>query len=250
MAIAAQGNVDMTDRQLRPFFCYYGGKWRHALKHYPAPQYETIVEPFAGGAGFSLHYASRKIILCERDPIIAEVWRYLIRVKSSEILSIRDIRLDEKVEDLAIPQEAKWLVGLWVGKGVARPRKSPSAWMREGHRPGSFWGERVRQIIATQVDFIRHWQIYNLSYDAFPAHIRATWFVDPPYHTTGSKYHFGSKQIDYHALADWCRSRLGQVIVCENDDANWLPFRKLANVKTMRKGRRCEEVVWLNSFKN
>ena len=54
--------------QLRPFFGYYGGKWRDALKHYPEPDHETIVEPFAGSAGFSLRYAHRKIILCEIDP--------------------------------------------------------------------------------------------------------------------------------------------------------------------------------------
>ena len=33
---------------LRPFFSYYGGKWRSAVKHYPAPEFDQIVEPFAG----------------------------------------------------------------------------------------------------------------------------------------------------------------------------------------------------------
>ena len=35
---------------LRPFFGYYGGKWRDAVKHYPEPAFETIIEPFAGSA--------------------------------------------------------------------------------------------------------------------------------------------------------------------------------------------------------
>ena len=144
---------------LRPFFGYYGGKWRDAIKHYPKPQYDTIVEPFAGSAGFSLRYADRVVILCEIDPVLAEVWRYLIRVRAKEILSIPDIALDESVDDLDIPQEAKWLVGFWLNRGTSSPRKSPSKWMRDGIRPGSFWGPRVRQTIASQVDSIRHWKL-------------------------------------------------------------------------------------------
>ncbi len=60
---------------LRPFFGYYGGKWRDAIKHYPEPQHDTIVEPFAGSAGYSLRYANRKVILCEIDPVLASVWQ-------------------------------------------------------------------------------------------------------------------------------------------------------------------------------
>ena len=33
--------------ELRPFFGFYGGKLRDALKHHPAPQHDTIIEPFA-----------------------------------------------------------------------------------------------------------------------------------------------------------------------------------------------------------
>src|SRR5689334_4647899 len=71
--------------QLRPFFGYYGGKWRDAVRHYPQPEYETIVEPFAGSAGFSLRYFDRKVVLCELDPVLAAVWRYLIHVKRKGI---------------------------------------------------------------------------------------------------------------------------------------------------------------------
>lgn len=100
-------------------------EWRDALKHYPEPRHATIVEPFAGSAGFALRYADRKVILCEIDPVLAAVWRYLIRVKAKEILSIPDLAPGESVDDLKIS-------------------------------PGSFWGNRVRQTIASQVDAIRH----------------------------------------------------------------------------------------------
>lgn len=234
--------------QMRPFFGYYGGKWRDALKNYPEPEFDTIVEPFAGSAGYSLRYASRNVILCDRDPVLVAVWRYLIGVEAKEILSIPDLPRDGSVEDLKISQEAKWLVGFWLNRGTASPRKSPSKWMRDGIRPGSFWGERVRQTIASQVGLIRHWKVHHGNYEDCPAPRTATWFVDPPYELAGQHYRFGSDELDYKSLADWCRSRSGQVIVCENQGAKWLPFRKLADVKTTRADRRSIEVVWLSSF--
>jgi hypothetical protein len=33
--------------------------------------------------------------------------------------------------------------------------------------------------------------------------------------------------INYNDLAIWCKSRNGQVIVCENGDANWLDFKPI-----------------------
>lgn len=233
---------------LRPFFGFYGGKWRDALKHYPEPEHDTIVEPFAGSAGYSLRYAARRVVLCEIDPVLAEVWRYLIRVKASEILAIPDVRPDESLDDLRISQEARWLVGFWLNRGIASPRKTPSKWMRDGIRPGSFWGTRVRQTIASQVNSIRHWRVYNCSYVDCPTSRVATWFIDPPYEGAGKHYRFGSEQIDFGELATWCKSRPGQVIVCENKGAAWLPFRELADVKTTRADRRSREVIWLSDW--
>ena len=232
---------------LRPFFGYYGGKWRDTPKHYPAPEHDFIVEPFAGSAGYSLRYARRKVILCEIDPILASVWQFLVRVKPKEILTIPDLHAEGSVDDLRVCQEARWLVGLWLNRGTARPRRSPSQWMRDGIRPGSFWGQRVKLTIASQVDSIRHWRIFNRSYLECPIPKVATWFIDPPYQRAGKHYKFGSEQIDYEVLASWCRSRLGQAIVCENKGARWLPFRQLPDVKTTRADRRSKEVVWLST---
>ncbi|MBA3464252.1 MAG: hypothetical protein H0T46_30130 [Deltaproteobacteria bacterium] len=228
---------------LRPFFGYYGGKWRDA-KLYPPPRHETIVEPFAGSAGYSLRYASKRVILCELDPVVAAVWKYLIGVSAREILKIPDLGDDETVDDLGLIEEARWLVGFWLNRAVTRPRRSPSKWMRSGIRPGSFWGERVRNTIASQVDSIRHWKVHPVSYVDCPSTRNATWFIDPPYQCAGKHYLFGSEKIDYAALATWCRARHEQVIVCENEGATWLRFRELADVKTTRAGYRSKEVVW------
>lgn len=230
---------------VRPFFGFYGGKWRDALKHYPVPAHDTIVEPFAGSAGYAVRYANRKVILGEIDPVIYGIWQYLIHVKASEILGIPDLEEGQSVNDLAIIQEARWLVGFWLNRGASRPRTGPSAWMRDGIRPGSFWGQRVRETIARQVEQIRHWKVYNKGYRDLPFRGEATWFVDPPYQKQGEHYRFGASDIDFAHLAKWSRSRRGQVIVCENDGADWLPFRTLADVKTTRAKSRSVEVVWV-----
>lgn len=237
-----------TPRLLRPFFGYYGGKWRDAIKLYPPPNHDTIIEPFAGSAGYALRYASHKIILCELDPALAEVWRYLQKAKPAEILALPDVPPGGTVDDLNICPEARWLIGFWLNRGVSAPRKRPSKWMRDGIRPGSFWGQKVRERIANQVNAIRHWEILNRSYTDCPTPKNATYFIDPPYQAAGSHYRFGSDLIDYDALSRWCKKLHGQVIVCENEGATWLPFRELASVKTTRAQRRSKEVYWLNKF--
>lgn len=231
---------------LRPFFSFYGGKWRDTPKRYPKPEYQTIVEPFAGSAGYSMRYADRGVILFEIDPVIAAVWKYLIHVKPREILAIPDLPSEGHVDDLDICEEARWLVGFWLNTGTASPRKRPSKWMRNDILPGSYWGERVRNTIARQVESIRHWKVYNESYDQCGVSGPATWFVDPPYQRAGKHYKFGASQIDYKELAGWCKVRQGQVIVCENDGADWLPFESIGNTKTTRAGKRSEEAVWLS----
>ena len=224
---------------MKPFFTFYGGKYRIALK-YPKPQYQTIIEPFCGSAGYSLRYAHLNIILYEIDPRIYGVWNYLINVKESEILNL----------DQPICQEQEWLIGFWLNKGSAQPAKQPSKWMRDYEKPNScnFWGECVKTRIASQLHGIRHWKIYNKSY-LESSRIEATWFIDPPYNNKAGrcyKYH----DINYKDLGSWCQELGGQVMVCENEGADWLPFKPFLNIHTtngkMRNGY-SKEVIWLNS---
>jgi hypothetical protein len=74
---------------------------------------DTIVEPFAGAAGYSCHYPARKVILIDASPIIAGIWRYLIAVSPAEVLAIPDIPEGGTVDDLPVCQEARWLIGTW-----------------------------------------------------------------------------------------------------------------------------------------
>ena len=234
---------EAVGERLKPFFTYFGGKWRIA-QHYPAPRFVKVVEPFAGSAGYALHYPDREVSLYEIDPKIYGVWDYLIKVKPSEIRAL-PARV-ASVDPLPLPQEARWLIGFWLNKGTSQPSKTPSRWMRDGLRPNSFWGEAIRERVASQVGAIKHWRVFNKSYEAADPR-KATWFVDPPYVAAGKGYKFHA--VDYAALAKWCRARQGQVIVCEAAGATWLPFKPFRSIKTLEgaHGRKKGlEVIWTN----
>jgi hypothetical protein len=230
-------------KRLELFFTYFGGKWRIA-KHYPFPVHDVLIEPFAGSAGYSLHYPEKRVLLFDKDPIICGVWDYLIRSKESEILRLPLVITD--VREMALPQEAKWLIGFWLNKGNVSPCNIPGKWMRDNWRPNSFWGEAIRGRIASQLQFIRHWKIANKSYNEVENQ-KASWFIDPPYQISGVRYRFN--KIDFSDLGSWCMERIGQVVVCEQDGAEWLPFIPFRTIKALegKKGaKQSKEVVWLN----
>lgn len=88
---------------MQPFWNYYGGKFR-AAPRYPAPQFSTIVEPFAGAAGYSLRYHDRDVILVEKYPVVAEMWRYLIAVSPDEVRRIPEVEHVRELPDWVLPQ--------------------------------------------------------------------------------------------------------------------------------------------------
>lgn len=239
----------MAGRRLRPFFSYFGAKWKLAPK-YPAPRYDTIVEPFAGSAQYACLYPDRRIFLCERDPIIAGIWQYLIRAPEDEILRLPDFAPGQTIDDLKLTQEQAHLIGMWLQGATSSPRKTPSKWATQSGRGGrsDFWGRKVREMIASQLNAIRHWRIANRSYEDLPiSEQQATWYVDPPYQVQGKHYKHGAKGIDFSHLGSWCQSLPGQVIVCENSGADWLPFRDFSDIAYRTGGgRRNKEVVWLS----
>lgn len=240
---------------MHPFFTFYGGKYR-AAPHYPDPQFGTIVEPFAGAAGYSVRHHARRVILVERDPNVAATWRYLLRVSPAEVLALPDLAPGQSVDDLAVCPEARLLIGWYCGRGLAAPRKTQSVWISNhisgmygnGPSPCIAWGSAIRQRIAAQVGYIRHWTIIEGTYRDAPD-IEATWFIDPPYAVAGKHYRFGASTIDYGDLADFCRERQGQVMVCENEGATWLPFRPFRSIKASEGkygGKVSREALWTN----
>ena len=232
---------------MKPFFTYTGGKYRLAPR-YPAPVHDTIIEPFAGSAGFSLRHYERDVLLVDLSPEVATLWEYLIAASSADVLGLPLYDGTwETTDDLVLLSEGeRLLIRGWLNKGTFGKR--PSAWMRTGKYDTQFWGEKIRARVAQQVPLIKHWKVIHGSYEDLPD-IAATWFVDPPYEVAGTAYAYGSSDIDFAALGAWCRSRSGQVIVCENDGATWLPFRPFVSAHAMigktRSGRSAE-AVWMN----
>jgi hypothetical protein len=95
-------------------------------------------------------------------------------------------------------------------------------------------------MISCQVPFIKHWKIIEGEYTSAPD-LEATWFIDPPYHRSGNLY---LHQVNsYTDLSDWCRSRQGQVMVCEQGGATWLPFTPFRSTKVFF-NESSMEVLW------
>lgn len=117
--------------------------------------------------------------------------------------------------------------------------------MRSGLRPKSYWGPEVRAQIASQVNAIKHWTVINASYEEAPD-IEASFFIDPPYQRAGTHYRQKFKEFD--SLGAWCKSRRGQVIVCEEAGADWLPFQPFGVFKASpakHGGKKCSEAIWI-----
>jgi len=224
--------------RLGVFFSYFGAKFMRG-KYYPTPTHDTIVEPFAGAAGYAVRHHDRRVILVDRSPYTCGVWRFLIASSRADILALPLMEPGDDVHDLAVCQEAKWLIGFWINQGSSVPKRTMGG--RASNRKFGTWGEAPRARLADQVALIKHWQITEGDYTAAPD-IEATWFIDPPYQVQGKQYQHAVS--DYGALADWCRARRGQVIACESEGADWLPFRPITTV-VGASHRKTTEVAWI-----
>jgi len=205
-------------------FYFYGRKHRIANK-YPKPQYDTIIEPFSGSAAYSMLYSDRKVILNDKDEKIYKTWKYLINVSPEEIMSlpllVKGQCLNNSEYDY-LTDEQKHLIGFFLNPGSSVPKKSPGNYCA--------WTDKNKKLLCENIEKVRHWEIYHGDYNNLE-NIEATWFIDPPYETQGKWYRHGCKDIDYTELGEWCLSRKGQVIVCENIGADWLPFEELTKLR-------------------
>ena len=216
-------------------FPYYGSKTRLA-KRYPTPSYNTIIEPFAGAARYSLTYWQRDVILYDSYEVIARIWKYLIQASERDILALPEFKEGDKVTDHnQLIDEERWLCGLMINSWVAYPRITCTSRGESCYRVN-------RKRIASELYKVRHWKIFHGSYHQIDNQT-ATWFIDPPYMTGGDQYKHSSQGIDYQHLGAWCQDRQGQAIVCENGTASWLPFKPLC--QHLGQYKVTTETVWL-----
>lgn len=218
---------------------YYGSKTNIAHL-YPKPLHDKIIEPFAGTARYSLKYFEKDILLVDKYDVIVKIWKWLQLCSPKDIISLPRFKKGENINDHNYDcEEQRFLVGFLVGFGFADPRKTASPRLRNRPNAMNFTINKI----AAQLYKIRHWEIrlgdyVNLSNED------ATWFIDPPYQFGGHVYKFSNKKIDFTHLGEWCSSRSGQVIVCENTKATWLDFKPMITQNVLSGSH--HEAIWTN----
>ena len=227
-------------------FAYYGAKHRLAPK-YPAPKYGTVIEPFAGSAAYSMRHVADldRVVLIEIDPAVVALWERLKQMTNADLDAIDDQLLHDRTYDPLIAGLAggTQLRGTLAGRSRQITQRMKTNW------------PPVKARIKRALPHLNKVEIYLGTYDSLTP-IEATYFIDPPYQGildyrssdgAGRGYRFSNVTLDYSTLAKWCQSLTGQVIVCEQEPASWLPFQHLASHAGHLRVRR-NEVVWISDL--
>jgi site-specific DNA-adenine methylase len=221
-------------------FSYYGSKG-NVINLYPPPKHGKIIEPFAGTARYALKYFDRDILLVDKYDVIVKIWKWLQQCSEKDILGLPRLKEAEFLSDYKFDcEEQLLLMGFLVANSVEAPRNKATA-RATTHRPNNINFQLKK--IASNLFKIRHWKVELGSYDEIPNQ-EATWFIDPPYQFGGYVYVESNKNWDYSKLAEWCMSRQGQSIVCENTKADWLPFYAMKDMKGSI--HKTTEAIWSN----
>lgn len=222
-------------------FSYYGSK-TNLVGLYPKPKYDTIIEPFAGAAKYALKYFEKEVLLIDKYPVLIRIWKWLQQCSPNDILKLpRTLKDTDRLDVINFDcDEAKLFMGFIIGCGAERPRIK-ATFRKTIMRPNHI-NYNLKKV-ASNLFKIKHWKIIEGDYTMAP-NIYATWFIDSPYQHGGHSYVMSNKAIDYSELATWSMERKGQVIVCENTKANWLPFKPMivqrGSLKTTT------EAIWCN----
>ncbi len=218
---------------------YYYGRKKQIIRHYPPPNYDTIIEPFAGSAAYSLYKDNwqKNVILFEKDKKVANIWDWFINEAS-----VKDIK---KLPDLSVGEKSsEFLHIIHAATKMAFHFKT----IKVTPILARNW-EISKRVFADNLYKIKHWKIINSDYSEAPD-IIATWFIDPPYKgESGMGYRYSSKMINYTQLSQWVLQRKGEVIVCEGQCADYLPFKPLLELKGIA-GKISKEVIFYRSTKS
>lgn len=223
-------------------FAYYGAK--HGLSAaYGPPAHRVLVEPFAGSAAYACRWAHLldTVILNDADPQVVALWHRLQTITTDELDELEhQAYTAERTTDFLIASPGG---GSSMRASLAGQSQAITPRMRQD------W-HKTRNRIEAALPYLRHWEIRQGSYDTLPD-IEATWFIDPPYQSltsvAGALYRQGAQGVDFQHLAAWCQSRRGQVIVCEQEPASWLPFWALRTQQNAANTIRTE-LVWRSDY--
>lgn len=219
---------------------YYGSKSK-VVDYYPPPRYGKIIEPFAGSARYSLKYFDRDVLLVDKYEVIIRIWKWLQQCSKKDIIGLPHfLKETDRVSAYNLCEEANLLMGFLVAKASQAPRDKPTS-RATTSRPNNI--NHQLKFIASNLFKIKHWEIRLGSYTEIENQ-EATWFIDPPYQVGGYVYVMNNAGWDYSELARWCKTRKGHVVVCENTNADWLPFYPLRELKGSI--HKTTEAIWSN----
>lgn len=219
---------------------YYGSKTKLAAL-YPKPIYNKIFEPFAGAAKYSLLHFDNEVTLVDKYKDIIDIWYWLQNCSEKDILSLPKYKKGDSIKNIDFGcNGANKFMGFMVGRGLSRPQYKVSPFVASEKQ---YHFEYTYKRIANSLYKIRHWKFICDDYFNIE-NIEATWFIDPPYQFGGQNYKHSSKNIDFNKLSEWSVERKGQVIVCENTKANWLPFEPIKNIQGSI--YKSTEAIWTN----
>jgi site-specific DNA-adenine methylase len=219
-------------------FSYYGSKSK-LVNYYPKPKYGKIIEPFAGSGKYALKYFENDVILVDAYDVIVKVWRYLQEASQNDILGLPKLSYKETIDDFDLSESERLLMGFLVARGSRRPNRIVQKFSSV---------ENDLKRIAKDLYKIKHWDIRLGEYQELKNE-KATWFIDPPYQHVGrAGYHVNERGllINYNLLGEWCKSREGLQIVCENTVADWLPFTPLKKIRGQR--LTATEAIWVKGL--
>lgn len=213
---------------------YYYGRKKQISRHYPSPEHNSIVEPFAGSAAYSLRADNwkKEVILIEKDKQVCEVWNWLKDEATPEkINNLPNLKSGEKSSEFlhiihAATKQAFKYKTIKVTPVLERN-----------------W-EISKRIMSSSLYKIKHWSIQNSDFSEAP-NIKATWFIDPPYKgQPGMGYRHNSDEINYELLAKWILGRKGQLICCEGENGDYLPFKQLLTMPGVAGKKNLEKIYY------
>ena len=216
-----------------PLFKWFGSKWL-ASTLYPPPEHDTIFEPFAGSAGYSLRHHEKKIVLWEGNEQLEQLWRWLIGpAKTSDVLAM-PIGIPEgtDIRDLGLSRGQALLLKHWQRTNNVGDCWTISPW---GNKPGQ-WTANTRARVAEELHAVKHWQVHRIAYKT-----PGTYFLDPPYlynYRYRFKDDFSHKALVYDISTIPKKS---QIIVCEaacqktGRVPKYLPFKPFGSRITSRR---------------
>jgi site-specific DNA-adenine methylase len=216
-------------------FSYYGSKSK-IVDYYPPPKHGRVIEPFAGSARYALKYFYKQITLVDKYEVIVNTWKWLQQCSPNDIKKLPVMKIGETLDNYNLTTDEKIFMGFIVQQGTTGLRKTVSSYAVDGI---------ATQLnnVATQLFKIKEWEIKLGCYKDIE-NVEATWFIDPPYQFGGHEYKHSNKKINFVELAEWCRKRNGQAIVCENTKADWLPFKPMVDMQGA--AFKTTEAIWSN----